>query len=95
LAGGRPLLPLATLSIVTQAVAVGLGFDPISLSVQAWIGHARHVETLGFREKNFSEAHFRRGCAGGPAPDLGGTSQARYDDVANDKYEIKPASRAA
>ncbi|MDG4551661.1 MAG: reverse transcriptase/maturase family protein [Candidatus Contendobacter sp.] len=32
-------------------------FDP---SVQAWIGHARHAETLGLRERIFSEVHFRR-----------------------------------
>ena len=32
-------------------------FDP---SVQAWIGHARHAETLGLRERIFSEVHFQR-----------------------------------
>ncbi len=32
-------------------------FDP---SVQAWIGHARHAETLGLRERILSEVHFRR-----------------------------------
>jgi hypothetical protein len=32
-------------------------FDP---SVQAWIGHACHAETLGLRESIFAEVHFRR-----------------------------------
>lgn len=32
-------------------------FDP---SVQAWIGHAHHAETLGLRERIFSEVHFQR-----------------------------------
>jgi len=32
-------------------------FDP---SVQAWIGHARHAETLGLRKSIFAEVHFQR-----------------------------------
>ena len=32
-------------------------FDP---SVQAWIGHACHAETLGLRESLFSAVHFQR-----------------------------------
>jgi RNA-directed DNA polymerase len=37
-------------------------FDP---SVQAWIGHAGHADTLGLREQLFSEVHFQRERAEG------------------------------
>ena len=53
---GRKLRGLA------QAWAEGkIDWDKIDASVQSWIGHATHADTLGLRRCLFSKTIFRRG----------------------------------
>jgi retron-type reverse transcriptase len=55
-------------------------FDP---NVQAWIGHARHAETLGLRESIFSGVHFRRERTERRSPGVAGRLvEQRTEEVA-------------
>ena len=45
-----------------------LAWDDFNPSVQSWLGHARHADTLGLRRRIFSETVFVRGWAEGRQP---------------------------
>ncbi|MDS4021928.1 MAG: RNA-directed DNA polymerase [Candidatus Competibacter sp.] len=67
-----------------QGYAEGrLDWADFDSSVQAWIGHARHAETLGLRERIFSEVHFRRERTEGRSPGgAGRLVEQRTEEVA-------------
>jgi RNA-directed DNA polymerase len=51
-----------------KAYAKGwMDWEDFDASVQAWIGHARHADTLGLRQQLFSEVIFARGAGQGAA----------------------------